>query len=180
MGNARVITGRITWKGWKGVGKGWEVRGPGDRGWDRVGEKIALGPCIVIRNRMELCDEDEFITLPALDQMGVHVAHRRIIHLTTGLGQRVQKSETRDRELLHDRLVQSYSAVIEIGANNRSYNTTHSLEVLLPAQTLVRVDSKKYRYDIQQILVERVTERAQSNSAGDELAIFRSGRESLD
>ena len=150
-------------------------------GWSgRKGERIALGPCIVIRNRMELCDEGEFVTLRALDQMGVHVAHCRIIHLTTELGQRMQDSETRDRELLHDRLVQSHSAVIEIGANNRSYNTTHSLEVLLPAQTSVRVDSKTCRYNIQQILVERVTKRAQSNNAGDELAIIRSGRESLD
>ena len=129
---------------------------------------------------MEPRDEGEFITLRALDQMRVHVAHRRIIHLTTELGQRVRKSETRDGEVLHDRLVQSHSAVVEIGANNRSYNTTQSLEVLLPAQTSVRVDSKKCRYDIQQILVERVTERAQSNSAGDELAIIRSGKESLD
>ena len=63
--------------------------------------------------------------------MGVHVAHRRIIYLATELGQRVRNSETRDGELLHDRLVQSYSAVVEISANNRSNNITHSLEVLI-------------------------------------------------
>ena len=110
--------------------------------WEK-GERIALGPCIVIRNRMELRDEGEFVTLRALDQLGIHVAHRCVIHLTTELGQRVRKSETRDGELLHDRLVQSYSAVAEISANNRSDNTTHSLEVLLPAQTSVKADSKR-------------------------------------
>ena len=91
---------------------------------------------------MKLRDEGEFITLRALDQLGVQVAHRRIIHLMTKPGQRVRKSE-KGMELLHDRLVQSYSAIVEISANDKSYNTTHSLEVLLPAQTLVKVDSER-------------------------------------
>jgi len=74
------------------------MRGPEDRGYEcgRKGERIALGPCIVIRNRIELRDEGEFVTLRALDQFGVHVAYRRIINLTTEPGQRERKSETRD------------------------------------------------------------------------------------
>ena len=60
-------------------------------------ERIALGLRIVIRSRMKLRDEGEFVTLRALDQLRVHVTHRRIIHLTTELGQRVWMSEKRDR-----------------------------------------------------------------------------------
>ena len=93
----------------------------------RKGERIALGPCLVIRNRLELRDEGEFVTLRALDQFGVHMAYRRIIHLTIERGQRTRQSETRDGEVLHDRLVRSYSAVGEISANDTSQDTRHTV-----------------------------------------------------
>ena len=73
------------------------------------------------------------------------MAHRHIIPLITEPGQRVRKSETRDGESLHDGLFRSYSAVVEISANERSNSTTHSLEVFLPAQTLVKGDSQGCR-----------------------------------
>jgi hypothetical protein len=78
-----------------------------------------------MRNWMELRDEGEFVTLRAPDQLRVHVANRRIIHLATEPSQRMQKRKT--RQLLHDKPVRSYSAVAGVSAIDRSWEAQRTV-----------------------------------------------------
>ena len=160
------------------LGKGWGMRDQGTVETIQwvTRERNVLGLRLVVVNRMELRNKEVFIALRELEELGDHLAYRPIVHLTVEQDQRLGEREGRHEALLHGRLARFCSTVAEVSACKTGGDETHRLEVLLTWGILVEMNGKGCGYNIQQIFIERVTARAESNFMGDELAVIGSGR----